>query len=112
MTSTFSSVTPALSRAPFNMSRSPPGSTSAAFMVLVHQISEQFCCSGVTGRMATRIGGSLASVMAGEMALGSDNCNRQSIARKSGKRFSAKAMHHRDKERVARLSLRCPALAG
>ena len=38
-------------------------------MVLVHQISEQFCCSGVTGMMAAFIGGVMgASVMGGEVA--------------------------------------------
>src|SRR3546814_1631854 len=53
------------SSAALSVSRSPPGSTKAPRMVFVHQISEQFCCRGVTGMMATRMGG-LVSVMRGK----------------------------------------------
>ena len=59
MISSFSIVTPTLATAAFNLSKSPPGSTSAAFIVLVHHTSEQFCSSGVTGIMPTRSGGSV-----------------------------------------------------
>jgi len=31
----------------------------AAFIVFVHQTMVQFCCSGVTGAMATWMGGTL-----------------------------------------------------
>ena len=50
-------VTPALAAAALIRGRSPPGSTTAAFIVAVHQISVQFCCSGVTGTIAARSGG-------------------------------------------------------
>jgi len=52
----FSMVTPACATAALSLSRSPPGSTSAPFIVLVHQINEQFCCKGVTGMIAAFIG--------------------------------------------------------
>jgi hypothetical protein len=36
---------------------SPPGSITAACLVLAHQTMVQFCCSGVTGATMARIGG-------------------------------------------------------
>ena len=53
----FSSSTPDLATAALSLSRSPPGSTSAPLLVAVHQISEQFCCSGVTGTIPAFMGG-------------------------------------------------------
>ena len=38
--------------------RSPPGSTKAPRIVAVHHSKVQFCCSGVTGMIAARSGGS------------------------------------------------------
>jgi hypothetical protein len=38
--------------------RFPAGSMTAAFLVSVHQTMVQFCCSGVTGAIMARTGGS------------------------------------------------------
>jgi hypothetical protein len=65
----FSSSTPVLASPSLSLARSPPGSISAALLVLVHQISEQFCCKGVTGMIPAFIGGWVAvCVIALEMA--------------------------------------------
>ena len=64
----------------FSLSRSPPGSTSAALLVSVHQISEQFCCSGVTGRIAAFMGEVLGSVMGRMWPQLSDDATCQALA--------------------------------
>ncbi len=48
--------------------RSPPASTKAPRIVLVHQISVQFCSNAVTGMMTTRSGGCGAVLMARDVA--------------------------------------------
>ena len=51
---------PAWPRPPSAGRRSPPGSMNAPRIVLVHQIRQQFCCSGVTGMIAALRGGRVA----------------------------------------------------
>ena len=57
VSSIFSIVTPCPLAAALSRSRSPPGSVKAPFIVWVHQTRQQFCCSGVTGMIATLSGG-------------------------------------------------------
>src|SRR3954468_18316374 len=52
----FSGLTLSLSIASRIRGRSPPGSTIAARLVLVHSTIEQFCANGVTGTMVTLSG--------------------------------------------------------
>src|SRR5687768_6409219 len=57
VSSSFSMVTPWAWAAALRRSRSPPGSVKAPFIVRVHQMRQLFCCSGVTGMIATLSGG-------------------------------------------------------
>src|SRR3954464_6452907 len=52
----FSGITLSFSIASRMRGRSPPGSTIAARLVLVHSTIEQFCANGVTGTMVTLSG--------------------------------------------------------
>jgi hypothetical protein len=54
----FSRVRPWSANAFIRRGTSPPGSMTAAFLVLAHQTIVQFCCRGVTGAMTARMGGS------------------------------------------------------
>ncbi len=84
VTQILSSSSPRLATSFTSPAASAPGSMIAAFPVLVHQTSVQFCCSGVTGTTSAPIGGMDAEASAKGAPKGEGGACRGRIKNRNG----------------------------